>query len=157
MPTIITTDYVRPGTAAKLTTLARDYVHRFPAGAVRSFVVCRQLFLHLGDLKKYQPRDTATRAEKLERIASQPQPTRRKKAKAKVKGVRIDPSLYVTVSTAAGLAGCSRSLIGLDCRNGRIPAVQIDGQWLVLRSAAANRDMVATGRPRKHAIPAVRT
>jgi hypothetical protein len=154
MPTILTTDYVRPGTAAKITTLARAYVHRFPPGAVRSFTICRQLFLNRKDLEKYRPRDTTTRAEKLERIASQPRvkPTRRKQAK----GVRIDPSLYVTVSTAAGLAGCSRSLIGLDCRNGRIPAVQIDGQWLVLRSAAENRDTVSTGRPRTHPLPAIR-
>ena len=151
---ILTTDYVRPRTACIITMLHRSFIPRLEPTAVRQFRVCGQLFLHRGDLQAYQPAHTVQRARKLARLlarAPKAMPTRRPE-----KGTRIDPSLYVTVGTAAGMAEVSRALIGLECRNGRIPAVKIDGQWLVLRSAAANRARVNTGRPRIHPLPSIR-
>lgn len=151
---ILTTDYVRPKTACSITMLHRSFIPRLEPTAVRQFRVCGQLFLHRGDLQAYQPAHTAQRARKLKRLlakAPKAMPTRRPE-----NGARIDPALYVTVGTAAGMAEVSRALIGLECRNGRIPAVKIDGQWLVLRSAAANRARVNTGRPRIHPLPSIR-
>lgn len=154
MPTILTTDYVRPTTAARLSTLARAFIYKLPPETVRQFKVCRQLFVHRGDLAKYQPADSLLRRRKLARLAKQPatKPTTRRK----VRGQRIDPAFYVTVGTAAALAECARGTIKDDCARGRIPAVMVDGQWLVLRSAAVHRPRPTTGRPRVLPLPVAR-
>lgn len=63
--------------------------------------------------------------------------------------MKIDPSLYVTVGHAAELADVSRHWMRLQAIAGRIPAVEIDGIWFVLRSAAASFERHPTaGRPR---------
>jgi len=61
----------------------------------------------------------------------------------------IDPALYCAIGTAARLADVSRHWMRLQAAAGRIPAVQIDGQWFVLRSAAeAFQRHPTAGRPR---------
>ena len=61
----------------------------------------------------------------------------------------IDPALYVTVGHAAELADVSRHWMRTQAIAGRIPAVQIDGIWFVLRSAAEAFERHPTaGRPR---------
>ena len=65
----------------------------------------------------------------------------------------IDPALYCTVGTAARLADVSRHWMRLQAAAGRIQAVQIDGQWFVLRSAAEAFERHPTaGRPRASTI-----
>jgi hypothetical protein len=72
--------------------------------------------------------------------------------------MKIDPSLYVTVGHAADLADVSRLWMRTKAKAGRIPAVEIDGIWFILRSAAeafarhptSGRPRVSSGRkPRK--------
>jgi hypothetical protein len=63
--------------------------------------------------------------------------------------MKIDPSLYVTVGHAAELADVSRMWMRTQAQAGRIPAVEIDGIWFVLRSAAEAFERHPTaGRPR---------
>jgi hypothetical protein len=63
--------------------------------------------------------------------------------------MKIDPSLYVTVGHAAELADVSRHWMRLQAQAGRVPAVEIDGIWFVLRSAAEAFERHPTaGRPR---------
>jgi hypothetical protein len=63
--------------------------------------------------------------------------------------MKIDPSLYVTVGHAAELADVSRLWMRTQAQAGRIPAVEIDGIWFVLRTAAAAYVRHPTaGRPR---------
>jgi hypothetical protein len=63
--------------------------------------------------------------------------------------MKIDPELYVTVGRAAGLADVSRHWMRQQAIAGRVPAVEIDGQWFVLRSAAEAFERHPTaGRPR---------
>ena len=63
---------------------------------------------------------------------------------------KIDPSLYVTIGTAANLAGVSRLWMRRQVQKGAIAGVEIDGQWFALRSSAASfvRDPAGRGRPR---------
>jgi hypothetical protein len=64
----------------------------------------------------------------------------------------IDPAAYVTVGTAAALAGVSRFWMRETVKAGRLPGVEIDGIWLVERAAAAAFERHPTaGRPRKDA------
>lgn len=49
---------------------------------------------------------------------------------------KIDPSLYVRVGTAADLANVSRFWMLQHVKAGKVPGIEIDGQWFVLRSAA---------------------
>jgi len=61
---------------------------------------------------------------------------------------KIDPALYVRVGTAADLANVSRFWMLQQVSGGKIPGVQIDNQWFVLRSAAAAYERHPTaGRP----------
>jgi hypothetical protein len=63
--------------------------------------------------------------------------------------MKIDPSLYVTVGHAAELADVSRLWMRTYAKAGRIQAVEIDGIWFVLRSAAEAFERHPTaGRPR---------
>ena len=63
--------------------------------------------------------------------------------------MKIDPALYVTVGHAAELADVSRLWMRTQAQAGRIPAVEIDGIWFVLRSAAEAYERHPTaGRPR---------
>jgi hypothetical protein len=65
----------------------------------------------------------------------------------------INPALYVTVGHAAELADVSRHWMRTQAIAGRIPAVQIDGIWFVLRSAAEAFERHPTaGRPRVSAV-----
>jgi len=65
--------------------------------------------------------------------------------------MKIDPTLYVTVGRAATLAGVSRYWMRQLAQAGSISAVEIDGQWFVLRSAAESyeRPCPSMGRPTK--------
>ena len=65
--------------------------------------------------------------------------------------MKIDPSLYVTVGHAAEIAGVSRYWMRQLAKAGTVAAVEIDGQWFVLRSAAEGyqRPCPAEGRPKK--------
>jgi hypothetical protein len=65
--------------------------------------------------------------------------------------MRIDPKQYVTVGHAAEIAGVSRYWMRQLAQAGTVASVDIDGQWFVLRSAAAayQRPCPAEGRPRK--------
>jgi hypothetical protein len=49
---------------------------------------------------------------------------------------KIDPTLYVRVGTAADLANVSRQWMLQHVQTGKIPGIEIDGQWFALRSAA---------------------
>lgn len=70
---------------------------------------------------------------------------------------KIDPALYVRVGTAADLANVSRFWMLQHVKAGKVAGVEIDGQWFVLRSAAAafERHPVA-GRPQSPATLARR-
>lgn len=62
---------------------------------------------------------------------------------------KIDPALYVTVGHAAELADVSRHWMRVQAITGKIDAVQIDGQWFILRTAAeAYQRHPTAGRPR---------
>jgi len=50
--------------------------------------------------------------------------------------MQIDPSKYVRIGTAAGLAGVTRAYLRRLVTDGRLPAVPCDGVYLVLRAAA---------------------
>ena len=63
--------------------------------------------------------------------------------------------LFVTMSTAAGLAGCARQHMSREVRANRVPGVWIDGQWIVLRSAAQAMELQKLGRPRIHPLPRI--
>jgi hypothetical protein len=67
----------------------------------------------------------------------------------------IDPTLYVTMSTAAGLAGCARQHMNREVNAGRVPAVWIDKQWIVLRSAAMTLKVGTNNRERIHPLPRI--
>ena len=47
-----------------------------------------------------------------------------------------DPTLHVRVGTAADLANVSRQWMLQHDQTGKIPGIEIDGQWFALRSAA---------------------
>lgn len=61
----------------------------------------------------------------------------------------IDPALYVSIGTAAALADVTRHWMRVQAIQGKVAAVQIDGQWFVMRSAAEQFKRHPTaGRPR---------
>jgi hypothetical protein len=61
---------------------------------------------------------------------------------------KIDPALYVRVGTAADLANVSRFWMLQHVKSGRMPGLEIDGQWFVLRSAAVAFERTpGVGRP----------
>ena len=70
---------------------------------------------------------------------------------------KIDPSLYVRVGTAADLANVSRFWMLQHVKAGKVPGIEIDGQWFVLRSAAVAYERHPTaGRPQTDATLARR-
>ena len=63
---------------------------------------------------------------------------------------RIDPSEYVSVTTGAKLAGCTRAWMRRLVQRGLLPGLEIDGVWFVKREAAASLQIHPTnGRPQK--------
>ena len=60
--------------------------------------------------------------------------------------MQIDPSKYVRIGTAAGLAGVTRAYLRRLVTDGRISAVPCDGIYLVLRTEAEK-----LGRQRENA------
>jgi excisionase family DNA binding protein len=50
--------------------------------------------------------------------------------------MKIDPSEYVRIGTAAALAGVTRAYVNRLIKAGRLPAVTIDGQNFVRRADA---------------------
>lgn len=66
--------------------------------------------------------------------------------------MRIDnfrPEQWVSVSTAASLAGVHREWMRRLAKTGRVQAFEIDGQWFILRKAAEAYVRGQPGRPRK--------
>jgi hypothetical protein len=63
---------------------------------------------------------------------------------------KIDPDKYVTIGTAAKLAGVSRLWMRKLVQGGHVAGVKIDNQWFALRSAAESfaETTSARGRPR---------
>lgn len=63
---------------------------------------------------------------------------------------RIDPSQYVTVTTGAKLAGCTRAWMRRLVQRGHLPGLKIDGVWFVQREAAEGCRIHPTkGRPQE--------
>jgi hypothetical protein len=60
------------------------------------------------------------------------------------------PGEWVSVGTAAGLAGVSRDWMRALAKAGKVRAFEIEGMWFVLRrdAAAFERDPSGRGRPR---------
>lgn len=61
---------------------------------------------------------------------------------------KIDPTLYVTIGSAAKIADVDRFWMRQLVKSGRISGVEIDGQWFALRSAAEAYQRSDMGRPR---------
>jgi len=51
-------------------------------------------------------------------------------------GKKIDPAEYLRIGTAAGIAGVTRAYLHRLIREGRMPHVEIDGQWFLHRQDA---------------------
>lgn len=136
--------YCRPGTAAKLAGVSTIFINRLcNSGRIGSFQVCYQWFVSRADAAAYQPTSRSSH----EKVAD-------KGRKPTSSHVRIDPNDYVTMSTAANLAGIARQHMGREVRAGKVPGVFIDGQWIVLRSAAEAYERHPTvGRPRIGPLP----
>ena len=136
-------NYVRPGTAAKIAGVTRAFVVRLcNDGRIGCFRVCNSWFVSRTDAEKYRT-DTPGKVPPKAQVA----PPR--------KQAPVDPTLFVTMSTAAGLAGCARQHMSREVRANRVPGVWIDGQWIVLRSAAKALDLQKSGRPRIHPLPRI--
>jgi hypothetical protein len=60
------------------------------------------------------------------------------------------PSEWVSVGTAAGLAGVSRDWMRALAKAGKVRAFEIEGQWFVYRkdAQAFERDPAGRGRPK---------
>jgi len=58
---------------------------------------------------------------------------------------RIDPDEYIRIGTAAAVMGVTRAYVNRIIRQGRLPAVQIDGQNFVRRADAAKWRPAADG------------
>lgn len=63
--------------------------------------------------------------------------------------MKIDPSLYIRIGTAAAIADVSPLWMRTKVQTGAIKGVEIDGQWFALRSAVEAYQRSDTGRPRK--------
>jgi hypothetical protein len=136
-------NYVRPGNAARIAGVTRAFIVRLcNDGRIGCFRVCQSWFVSLPDAEKYRT-STPGKVPPKARVAPP-----RKQAK-------VDPTLFVTMSTAAGLAGCARQHMNREVRANRVPGVWIDGQWIVLRSAAIALDPQPLGRPRIHPLPRI--
>ena len=136
-------NYVRPGTAAKIAGVTRAYIVLFcNDGRIGCFRVCNSWFVNRTDAEKFRTSTPGKLPPK-----AQLAPPR--------KQAPIDPALFVTMSTAAGLAGCARQHMNREVRANRVPAVWIDGQWIVLRSAAKALELQKSGRPRIHPLPRI--
>jgi hypothetical protein len=61
---------------------------------------------------------------------------------------KIDPTLYVTIGSAARIADVDRFWMRQLVKSGKISGVEIDGQWFALRSAVEKYQRSDTGRPR---------
>lgn len=61
---------------------------------------------------------------------------------------KIDPTLYVTIGSAARIADVDRFWMRQLVKAGKIPGVEIDGQWFALRSAVEKYQRSEMGRPR---------
>ena len=136
-------NYVRPGNAAKIAGVTRAFVVRLcNDGRIGCFRVCNSWFVSRTDAEKYRT-DTPGKVPPKAQVA----PPR--------KQAPVDPTLFVTMSTAAGLAGCARQHMSREVRANRVPGVWIDGQWIVLRSAAQAMELKKIGRPRIHPLPRI--
>lgn len=136
-------NYVRPGHAAKLAGVTRGYIVRLCSeGRIPCFRVCDSWFVLRSAAVAYQSQQTK------EKMPAGNAP--------KGDGKKIDPALFVTNSTAAGVAKVSRQHMTRETRAGKVPGVMIDSQWLVLRSAAeAYERHPSAGRPRVHPLPRI--
>lgn len=64
--------------------------------------------------------------------------------------MKIDPSLYVRVGTAAKLAKITRAYVARLIHEGKLRGIEIDGQFFVKRTdAEAFQRQDGMGRPRK--------
>jgi hypothetical protein len=135
--------YIRPGTAAKYAGVSRGYVNRLcNEGRIPCFRVCDSWFVLRSAAVAYQSQQAK------EKMLPGKSP--------KSDGRKIDPALFVTTSTAAGVGGVSRYHMSREARAGNVPGVMVDGQWLILRSAAeAYERHPSAGRPRVHALPRI--
>lgn len=135
--------YIRPGTAAKYAGVSRGYVNRLcTEGKIPCFRVCDSWFVLRSAAVAFQSQQGK------EKMPAGKAP--------KGDGKKIDPALFVTTSTAAGVGGVSRYHMSREARAGNVPGVMVDGQWLILRSAAeAYERHPAAGRPRVHPLPRI--
>lgn len=62
--------------------------------------------------------------------------------------MKIDPTLYVRIGTAAAIAGVSTLWMRTKVQTGAIKGIEIDGQWFALRSAVDAYQRTDAGRPR---------
>lgn len=62
----------------------------------------------------------------------------------------VDPKKYVSIKTAAAIAGVSRLYMRTMVKDGRIPGIEIDGYYFALRTACEKyeRHPSNLGRPR---------
>ena len=136
-------NYVRPGTAAKYAGVSRGYVNRLCGeGKIPCFRVCDSWFVLRSAAVAFQSQQAK------EKMPAGKAP--------KGDGKKIDPALFVTTSTAAGVGGVSRYHMSREARTGNVPGVMVDGQWLILRSAAeAYERHPSAGRPRVHPLPRI--
>jgi hypothetical protein len=136
-------NYVRPGTAAKIAGVTRAFVILLcRQGKLGFFRVCNSWFVSVPDCEEYR-RKTPGKVPPYPKLT----PPR--------KQAPVDPTLYVTMGTAAGLAECARQTMNREVNGGRVPAVWIDGQWIILRSAAKALEIRPSQRARIHPVPPV--
>lgn len=135
--------YVRPGNAAKFAGVTRGYINRLCSeGKIDCFRVCDSWFVLRSAAVAFQSQQAK------EKMPAGKAP--------KGDGKKIDPAMFVTTSTAAGVGGVSRYHMSREARAGNVPGVMVDGQWLILRSAAeAYERHPSAGRPRIHALPRI--
>lgn len=62
---------------------------------------------------------------------------------------KIDPTLYVTIGTAAKIADVTRFWMRQRVQSDAVPGFEIDGQWFALRSACEAYSRTNAGRPRQ--------
>ena len=137
------TKYVRPGTAAAIAGAKRAFIVRLcREGRIRCFRVCNSWFVHIDDCTEYRRKA----------VVKLPPPPELKPPR---KQAPVDPTLYVTMSTAAGLAGCARQHMNREVNANRVPGVWIDGQWIVLRWAAMALPVGTNNLERIHPLPRV--
>lgn len=157
MASIRPSDYVVVSTAALLAGTCRDQIHRLLArGEIRGVWIDGQWFVARSSAESWQRTGTRGPAQL---------PPRKGKPRAKPPGMpnrqqpaTINPGEWVGVGTAASLVGCSPAHVRRLIRRSMLPAVWIDRQWIVLRSAAEGHQLHPTrGRPRLSPVPEPRS